>query len=112
MEAQANHETGNRYLNSGMVAGRVRTFQRIYPYGVLADDMDDQNAMVMYWHAHRDAIRLDYKELSFSNATWSPNEAGYEREGDRWVSKWSRSTPVFIQTQSKNWNCYYKLLED
>ena len=111
-QAKANNITGNRFLNAGMVAGRVSTFQRIYPYGIHTDNIDDQNAMVMYWYAHQDDIQLDYNEQVFSNATWGPNEDGYDKEDNRWVSKWSRSTPVFIQTPSKNWNCYNKLLND
>jgi hypothetical protein len=99
----------NRYLNSGMIAGLVSSFQKIYPFGMLKVDEDDQNAMVHYWMKHPDDIVLDYDEILFSNATWSPNSESYAFGNGRWISKSSKKPPIFIQTQAKNWDCYKKL---
>lgn len=103
-------ENKNRYLNAGMVAGRVGTFQRIYPYGMTRYDEDDQNAMTNYWRDHPRDIVLDYDENIFSNSNWSPNEDGYALGRNQWTSKHTGSSPVFIQTQAKAWKCYKKVL--
>lgn len=108
MESQTDNP--NRYLNSGMVAGLVSSFQKTYPFGMLKLEEDDQNAMVHYWMKHPDDIALDYDETLFSNATWSPNAKGYDFGDGRWISKSSRKSPIFIQTQAKNWECYKKLV--
>lgn len=100
----------NRYLNSGMVAGRVGTFQRVYPFGMTRYDEDDQNSMVNFWHEHPRDIALDYDEVLFSNSNWSPNERGYALGCGRWMSKHTGSSPVFVQTQAKAWKTYDKLL--
>lgn len=100
----------NRYLNTGMIAGLVSSFQKTYPFGMLFPGEDDQNAMVHYWIKHPDEIVLDYDETLFSNATWSPNSESYALGDGRWSSKFSGTSPIFIQTQAKNWDCYKKLL--
>ena len=100
----------NRYLNSGMVAGLVSSFQRVYPFGMTKAGEDDQNAMTRYWKDNPEDIILDYDERLFSNATWSPNSNGYTLGNGQWISKSSGGSPIFIQTQAKNWGCYTKLL--
>lgn len=100
----------NRYLNSGMVTGRVSTFRRIYPFGMTKFNEDDQNAMIKYWEKNPSDIVLDYDERLFSNGNWSPKHNGYALGNGQWMSKHTCNTPIFIQTQAKNWTLYKKLL--
>lgn len=108
---ESHTDNPNRYLNSGMIAGLVSSFQHTYPFGMLKLEEDDQNAMVHYWMKHPDHIVLDYDETLFSNATWSPNSETYTLGDGRWISKHSGKSPIFIQTQAKNWECYNKLVK-
>lgn len=107
---ESHTDNPNRYLNSGMIAGRVSSFQCVYPFGVTKATDDDQNAMVRYWRKNPEDIILDYDEKLFSNATWSPNSNGYPLGNGQWISKSSGGSPIFIQTQARNWQCYEKLL--
>ena len=100
----------NRFLNSGMIAGRAKTFQQIYPFGMTRYDEDDQNSMTNYWIKNPNDIVLDYDETVFSNSTWSPNNNGYDRGDGRWISKHTHNSPIFIQTQNKAWKCYRRVL--
>lgn len=108
---ESHTDNPNRYLNSGMVAGLVSTFQRVYPFGMTKAGEDDQNAMTRYWKDNPEDIMLDYDEKLFSNATWSPNSNGYTLGNRQWISKSFGGSPIFIQTQAKNWWCYKKLLD-
>ena len=102
-----------KYLNAGMLVGKVKNIIDIYPYDMTHEEQDDQNAAVKYWYRNPHKIELNYNEEIFSNATWSINEHGYNKlDNGKFQSKVTGAVPVFIQTQAQNWNVYNKLITE
>ena len=99
-----------KFLNTGMICSKVKNMKKIYPFDMKSEGQDDQNAAVIYWSKHPYAIVLDNHEKLFSNSMFSPNSEGYLYHKNHWISYTTTMRPVFIQTQSKNWKCYDKLV--
>lgn len=110
----------NYYLNSGMVIGYVKAFKELYLKFNIDFTDDDQTEITNFWLDNNlDKIILDYDQVLFSNSYQSGNYDNlngcfYEKKeshNNEFMVKDTNTSPFFIQTPGKYWNCYNYLYD-
>lgn len=114
MNNTVNHENDFKYLNSGLIVGKVKDFRKIYNSVVINEYEDDQSQFVKYFVDFPRTIYLDYEQLLFSNAhIWDEDNLGcfytYDKDKLQFKNTLTSTYPSFIQTPAKFWNCYNRL---